>query len=227
MKIINSNVFNIILNRHFRFWFGLVSAFGFFLIQDANSFIIEILISWLTFIFIYLTFSWIVIFTYHPSEVKIHAKEEDNSSTYIFLFIVFAALFSLAGIIILLQSNLHSTSLSFKHTMILTLTTVFGSWLLVHTIFLLRYAHLYYYNLLDKNKKVNTPCIVFPGDLPPDYLDFAYFSFVIGMTFQVSDISITTGKMRRLALLHSILSFFFNTIILALSINIVSGIISK
>ena len=64
--------------------------------------------------------------------------------------------------------------------------------------------------------------LIFPGDRPPDYFDFAYFSFVVGMTCQVSDVQITSRRMRRLTLVHSILSFGFNTIILALLINIPS-----
>jgi uncharacterized membrane protein len=67
--------------------------------------------------------------------------------------------------------------------------------------------------------------LIFPGDRPPDYFDFAYFSFVIGMTCQVSDVQITSRRMRRLTLVHSVLSFGFNTIILALLINTVSGLL--
>jgi uncharacterized membrane protein len=67
--------------------------------------------------------------------------------------------------------------------------------------------------------------LVFPGDRPPDYFDFAYFSFVIGMCCQVSDVQITSRRMRRIALFHSVLSFGFNTMILALLINTVSGLL--
>jgi len=67
--------------------------------------------------------------------------------------------------------------------------------------------------------------LIFPGDRPPNYLDFAYFSFVIGMTCQVSDVQITSRRMRRISLFHSVLSFGFNTLILALLINTVSGLL--
>lgn len=69
--------------------------------------------------------------------------------------------------------------------------------------------------------------LAFPNDPEPDYLDFAYFSFVVGMTFQVSDVQITSSQIRRLALLHGLLSFGYNTVIVALSINIISGFIKK
>ena len=79
-------------------------------------------------------------------------------------------------------------------------------------------SHLYY---ADPNP---TKPYVFPGQNPPDYSDFAYFSFVIGMTCQVSDVQVTSGELRNLALLHGILSFAFNTVILALTVNIVAGL---
>jgi len=65
----------------------------------------------------------------------------------------------------------------------------------------------------------------FPGEMEPDYWDFLYFSFVIGMTSQVSDVNVTSRTMRRLSLMHGVLSFFFNTSILAMTINIVAGLI--
>jgi uncharacterized membrane protein len=66
---------------------------------------------------------------------------------------------------------------------------------------------------------------VFPGDEDPDYLDFTYFSFVLGMTFQVSDVNITSKKLRRLATLQGLIGFLFNTVILALSVNIAASLL--
>jgi uncharacterized membrane protein len=67
----------------------------------------------------------------------------------------------------------------------------------------------------------------FLNEKRPDYLDFAYFSFVIGMTFQVSDVTVSSSRIRRLVLLHGLISFLFNTIIVALSINIIAGMVQK
>ena len=104
------------------------------------------------------------------------------------------------------------------------MATIIGSWLLVHTIFAMHYAHEYY-----QDHQTQSECkaggLAFPEDIEPDYWDFLYFSFVIGMTSQVSDIQITSRSMRRLSLLHSILSFFINTAIVAMSINIIAGLI--
>jgi len=106
----------------------------------------------------------------------------------------------------------------------LTVLTIVGSWLLVHTIFALHYAHAYYQPAAS-SKDGDAGGLDFPSDWEPDYWDFMYFSFVIGMTSQVSDVEVNSRVMRRLALLHGILSFFFNTAILAMSINIIAGLI--
>ena len=99
----------------------------------------------------------------------------------------------------------------------LVAATLMLSWLVTHTVFALRYAHEYYAasspGALDKG-------LEFPGNDAPDYWDFMYFSVVLGMTFQVSDVQITSRKLRRLATLHGFLSFLFNTVLLALSVNI-------
>jgi uncharacterized membrane protein len=108
---------------------------------------------------------------------------------------------------------------------VLSVLAVIVSWCLLHTVFTFRYAHLFYHNpnitRLDKQRRG----VLFPDETPPDYLDFAYFAFVIGMTCQVSDVQIASRPIRHLALLHGVLSFGFNTVILALSINLISGLL--
>ena len=96
------------------------------------------------------------------------------------------------------------------------------SWFLVHTVFAFRYGHLYYGD--DEDEPANHAAgLEFPKEPAPDYLDFAYFAFVIGMTFQVSDVEISSRRLRRLVLFHGIISFLFNTVILALSISVIGG----
>jgi uncharacterized membrane protein len=99
--------------------------------------------------------------------------------------------------------------------------TLFISWLMTHVTFALRYAHEFYADDLggpDVDRGLE-----FPGETQPDYLDFLYFSLVLGMTFQVSDVQITSRKLRRVATLHALLSFLFNTIIVAFTVNIAAG----
>ncbi len=91
--------------------------------------------------------------------------------------------------------------------------------------FTIRYAHLYYIDAHKKNREDIKGGLIFPGGENPNYLDFAYFSFVIGMTCQVSDVQISSRQMRRLATVHGLIAFVFNTAILAVFVNIVAGLI--
>jgi uncharacterized membrane protein len=97
------------------------------------------------------------------------------------------------------------------------------SWLLTQAIFALRYAHEYYSRSLEGADL--DAGLVFPNENKPDYWDFLYFAVVLGMTFQVSDVQITSRKLRRLATLHGMLGFLFNTVIIALTVNLASGIL--
>ena len=104
----------------------------------------------------------------------------------------------------------------------LVAVTLFLSWLVTHVVFALRYAHEYY--------QTNAAGAIdggldFPGGLKPDYWDFLYFSLVLGMTFQVSDVQITSRKLRRLALVHGLIGFLFNTVIVALTVNIAASLL--
>jgi uncharacterized membrane protein len=92
------------------------------------------------------------------------------------------------------------------------------SWCFLNTMFGLDYAHEYYMTAKNKEKP-----LAFPGTDEPDYWDFMYFAFVLGMTFQVSDVAIQRKSVRRVALAHGIVAFFFDVFILALSVNVVAG----
>ncbi len=100
--------------------------------------------------------------------------------------------------------------------------TLLVSWLMTHVSFAFRYAHEYYSS--DEGGPDVDGGLEFPREKAPDYLDFMYFSLVLGMTFQVSDVQITSRKFRRVAALHGLLSFLFNTVIVALTVNIAAGL---
>ena len=104
----------------------------------------------------------------------------------------------------------------------LVAATLLLSWLVTHLVFTYRYAHEYY-TTSGGGPEVDGG-LEFPGNEPPDYWDFVYFSLVLGMTFQVSDVQITSRKFRRLATLHGLIGFFFNTVIVALTVNIAAGL---
>ncbi|MBP6560296.1 MAG: DUF1345 domain-containing protein, partial [Burkholderiaceae bacterium] len=103
-----------------------------------------------------------------------------------------------------------------------------ASWLTIHMVFAFRYAHRYYQAELQTGEKADGdgPGLQFPCADAPDYFDFMYYAYVVGMTSQVSDVQVTSRVMRRLTLVHGILSFAFNMLVLALSINVVAGAVS-
>lgn len=92
------------------------------------------------------------------------------------------------------------------------------SWLFLNTLFALHYAHGYYGDYGKQHEGLD-----FPGTADPDYWDFAYFAIVVGMTFQVSDVQVTSRYLRRMVLLHGVVAFFFNVFVIAVSVNIVAG----
>ncbi|MBF2064203.1 MAG: DUF1345 domain-containing protein [Calothrix sp. C42_A2020_038] len=156
-----------------------------------------------------------------PEKMRRYALTEYQGRLALLLLVTAGASVSIFAIGFLLSDTKKlSITLVVLHVGLSALTIV-SSWLLVHTVFALEYAYNYYH-YSSINSKREEPCLDFPCEDEPDYWDFLYFSFVIGMTSQVSDVQITSRLMRRLALLHGIISFFFNTSILAMSINIIA-----
>ncbi|RIV18459.1 DUF1345 domain-containing protein [Fibrisoma montanum] len=194
----------------------LVLAF----LPDTLNWPDRITILWVSYASTVLSLMWTSILNAHPRELPKLSRIQDSSRTFIFLFIVFAAVASLSAVVALL--NAMNDRHRGEHSL-LALLAVVCSWSLVHTVFTLRYAHLYYGDSPHLAKPVGG--LDFPREPEPDYLDFAYFAFVIGMTSQVSDVQITSRPMRRTALLHGVLSFGFNTVIIALSINALAGVL--
>ncbi len=180
-------------------------------------------VTWIAYSASALAMMWYVIVSADPSEAAQEASIQDSSRTTIFIFVVGAAIASVfaVGAELGTAKGLDKTYLA-GHVLF-SLLAIFTSWSLVHTVFTLRYAHAYYDTPEGDDAHGG---LSFPNQQKPDYLDFAYFSFVIGMCFQTSDVSITSRRLRRLALVHSVISFGFNLAILGLSINIVSGLFS-
>lgn len=177
-----------------------------------------IIIVWVAFAFTVLVMVWISIFRIHPRDLHKLSRIQDSSRVLILTLVVGAALASLFAVIALLDAVTDS-----NRALYITLATlaVANSWALVHTVFINRYAHQFYGNTPSRKKRPGG--LDFPQDDEPDYLDFAYFSFIIGMTSQVSDVAITSKEIRRTALAHGVLSFLFNTIIIALTVGGLAG----
>jgi uncharacterized membrane protein len=184
----------------------------------------RLLCIWDTGMVCFLGWSWLLMLSATPETMRKNAQRQDPGRWVILSLITAAACISILAIGFLLQNTKGASVNILLLHVALSAVTIIGSWLLVHTIFASHYARLYYQDgrTLEECKEEG---LDFPGDAEPDYWDFLYFSFVIGMTSQVSDVAIRSRKLRRLALLHGVLSFFFNTTLLAMTINIVAGLI--
>jgi uncharacterized membrane protein len=182
--------------------------------------------TWNVFALCILALAWLTITTTPPDKLRFRAQQQDLSHTVIFVFVVIAAVAGLFAVVLLFHTNKEGQRPDLAFHLVSSLLAIVASWLLVHTVFGLRYAHTFY----GDDDETDTTSehaggLEFPGEPSPNYMDFAYFSFVIGMTFQVSDVQITSRVFRRLVLLHGVLSFGFNTVILALTINTVSALL--
>ncbi len=144
------------------------------------------------------------------------ATREDNSRVLADTILVGASVASLVGVgFALLKSNDMGSSEGAGLTGLAVLTVVL-SWTVVHTVYMLHYARLYY---------AQGTGVEFNGGEPPDYRDFAYLAFTIGMTYQVSDTDLTTKAMRRTATHHALLSYLFGTVVVAMTINVVASLV--
>ncbi len=202
---------------------GVVAAICCVLMPRHLQWATRILGTWDAYVYTVLGLIWATILTAKPKDVVSKAKLEDNSRAAIFVFVVVAAC---ASIFVVPAELVTAKGMDRAHAgghVAFAILTVLSSWVLVHTVFTLRYAHLYY-DVDDEKKEPGG--LNFPSEPEPDYLDFAYFSFVIGMTSQVSDVGISSSSMRRLALVHGLISFAYNVIIIGLSINTISGLFS-
>ena len=179
----------------------------------------HLVLSWDVFTVCFLLLAWATILTAKPKVAHQTARLQHSTRKWIFLFVLVASCASLAAVFILLSpAKTLSGAMAGQH-IALGLMTVVLSWTLIHTIFALQYADLFYCH----HQKAKGAALIFPeGTVEPDYYDFAYFSFIIGMTSQVSDVQIGSSDIRRWALLHGLVAFAFNITVLALVINIVA-----
>lgn len=213
------------LDVHHRLGAAILIAGLVFLAAGKLYLATRLLVSWDAFALGSVLLAWIVLGTKDPYEVRRGARLQDSSATFLFGAVISAATISLLAVGLVLGSAKAQPPLGLAGHVSVAIAAVVFSWMLIHTLFALRYAHLYYDNAPEKEREHAVGGLQFPGRENPDYLDFAYFSLVIGMTCQVSDVQITSRHLRRLALVHGLISFCFNTAILAIFVNIVAGLL--
>lgn len=192
-----------------------------FIVPAKIDSILKVMYLWNFFSCTLLILYWIVGFSRPVEKIRELSRIEDGSLLYVFLVILVSAFASMFTVLLLfIEKDIGSVHIMLY--VLAALPSMFFSWAIIHTAFAFHYAHIYYDDSEEDPKK-HAAGLEFPGEKKPDYRDFAYFSFVIGMTFQVSDVQITSRKIRRVALIHGLISFALNTFVVALTINLVAG----
>jgi uncharacterized membrane protein len=178
----------------------------------------SILVGWDVAVLIYLTWTWGVVLRLDPSVTARLAGREDPSTAVAELVVLGAGVAMLAAVGFALVKAGQASGGTKANLVALGVLSVVLSWTVVHTIFALRYARAYYSEPVGG--------ISFNEDEPPNYIDFGYYSFTVGMTFQVSDTNITSKAIRRVTLHHALLSYLFGAVLLGLVINVVATLLS-
>lgn len=196
---------------------GLVATAILFATCDDWRASTKLLLGWNIGIVCYLALSIAMIARSDMAHIRSRAAMQDEGALALLLMPVLAAIASLAAIFAELAAAKGFPNYGWQAA--LAVATIVLSWVFIHSLFALHYAHDFYGN----GERANG--LMFPEDDKPDYLDFMYFSFVVGMTFQVSDVQVSKKQIRRLVVTHGILSFVFNTAILAVTVNLATSAI--
>jgi uncharacterized membrane protein len=180
----------------------------------------HVLIGWNAAAAAYLAQVWRLFATADSAAVKRTAEREDESPSGMLVIVLSLVLASLGAIVQAMVAAKNGPEAQRALVAGLAGVTLVGSWLLLQSVFVLHYAHRHFGDADGKG-------FDFPGEPAKDYMDFVYLSFCIGATFQVSDTTVKTAKLRRLITAHAAVAYLFNTAILALGINIIAGFIGK
>ncbi|SNC76053.1 Uncharacterized membrane protein [Hymenobacter gelipurpurascens] len=202
---------------------GVLPALGLYLLTpDAWPTLMRLLTAWDGFAVSTLLITWAIILTANVGHIRRIATREDPGRVLSFGFVLLLSGVSLVAVVLLLSSMRKAHDALLLPHVVTGVLGVLTAWLLVHTLFTLRYAHLFY----DTDASRREGGLEFPGNDPePDYLDFAYFSFTIGMTAQTADVGVSDRLIRRVVLVHGLLSFGFNTAVVALTISGLAGLL--
>ena len=199
-----------------------VALITFLLIRHlVNSELVLVMILWDVTCIVFLVSAWVVFFTCSPAHIRKIASKEDGSRAFVLIIVLVSSMVSMGIVLALINSDEFTTQQALY--IVVTIAGMLLSWIMVHTTFCFHYAYMYYGDD-EVVPETHAGGLEFPKEKAPDYLDFAYFAFVIGMTFQVSDVEISSRQIRRQALVHGLLSFALNTFVVALTVNLIAGI---
>jgi uncharacterized membrane protein len=209
------------ISRHWRLWAAAAAGvFGWFAARHLNAPVsTHILIGWDACALLYVATTWRLFLTADEAEVRRRAAAEDEGPSAILAIVLAAILSSLAAVVAAMLNARAAGPEAKLITAACAGITLVLSWVVLHSVFTLHYAHRHFGD--GKGK----PGFLFPGEPARTYLDFVYLAFSIGATFQVSDNNVLTAKLRNLVTAQAVCAYFYNTAVLALGINIIAGLV--
>ena len=201
---------------------GVAVALVLFLTPNAMSWSTRAVLSWDAFCLSFIVATFVMMSECDGSHIRARAKTQDEGQHFILGLSVIAAVASLItiGAELSLAKNDHGLLKLLR--VLLAFATVMASWLFVQIVFALHYAHEFYGE--DDDGDAHRGGLAFPGDELPDYWDFLHFSTIIGVAGQTADVAFTSRGLRRTGTVHGMLAFVFNTVVLALTINLLAGL---
>lgn len=188
---------------------------------DAPSAEIPWLAGWLAYSLMYLAIAWRLAAHLDSQATRRRAQWIDPGAAMLFGLAAAASCASIVAVALAVDTSRTLHGLERWAQLVLAMASLAAAWLLLQTVFALHYARAFYRRGRDTDEPARG--LVFPGGQDPDYLDFLYFSAVVGMTSQVSDVAVANRRMRRLTLAHGVLSFAFNLVVLGLAVNVFAG----
>jgi len=211
------------MTRHWRLWVAAaVGCLGWFLARRLNTPVsTHVLIGWAAGALTYILLTWRLFLTADEAEVRRRAAREDEGPSLMLVIVLIAILASLAAVV---SAMLHARVAGHGAKTVTAAcagVTLILSWIVLHSVFVLHYAHRHFGDGTGK------PGFLFPGEPARTYRDFVYLAFSIGATFQVSDNNVLTAKLRNLVTAQAVSAYFYNTAILALGINIIAGLVGS
>ena len=206
-----------------RLMYGLLAGLASLAVPLPMGWEFRGLLGWCVGLVIYLSLAWWLCVGFDAKRTRLRAQAQDERGAVLLFVLLLATAACVAAVTVLMQQSSDLAGFEKALHVGLAVFALALSWLFIQTIFTFHYAHLYYRE--EKLAEPDGAGLEFPGGQDPDYFDFLYYAFVVGMTSQVSDVRVTSREMRRLTTLHGVLSFGFNMLILALSINVVAGLL--
>ena len=207
-----------------RFLIALAVGVAVALLAPFDERIPRVLAGWNAGGWLYLVLVAIKMWRAEIDGIKREASIERESRIVVLVVVTLGSIFTMLALFAQLMALKSEHGLDRTLSVGLSVSTIFLSWLLIHTVFALYYAHEFHSEAKGRSRGQGGG-LSFPDDSTPDYLDFLYFSFVVGTTAQTSDVVVCSRAMRRVVMLHGILSFFFNTAVIALAVNIAAQLV--